>query len=66
MKHIPFTASVKWHDNSQGEVEFESEEGLKRWLRDLDVSHTKQVIIQHHLMIPGVTYEVPVHYQGGE
>lgn len=65
-KYIPYTAHVKWHDRSQGEVEFETEKGLKRWLADLDVSHTMQVVIQFHPMQIGVTYEVPVHYQGGE
>lgn len=64
MKHIPFTASVKWHDNSQGEVEFETLQGLRRWLVDLDFDHTKQVIIQHHPMQQGVTYELTVHQQG--
>lgn len=64
MKYIPYTVSVKWHDNSQGEVDFETEGGMRTWLADLDWSHTKQVIIQHNPQIIGLSYELTVHQQG--
>ena len=64
MKYIPYTVSVKWDDNSQGEANFETEEGLRQWLADADFDHTKQVIIQHNPMQIGLSYELTVHQQG--
>lgn len=61
-KHIPWTAHVLWHDDSSGEVEFETTQGMRRWMTDLDWDHTRQVTIQHNPMRVGVTYDVEVHH----
>lgn len=61
-KYIPYSAYVVWHDGSRGTTEFETEEGLKRWLADLDVVHTEVLTIRHNPVRIGVTYDLEVHH----